>query len=194
MYVRQNCLISHCHTDISELDEGLNPNPFTNNNYDQGHHIRTPWGSWSPSKESRTSSESREWFLMNARYICFNFKDINNQIVSSLQVESIGALKITHGCHNWNQEIPRWIRKALSGTFSIHYFLEIHICVVVYQFVCIFQDKSNAGFIFGQDCRIIFPPWINETPDHLPSGTFLIHWSFNLHIRVVYQILCIFFW
>ena len=60
----------------------------------------------------------------------FNSKDINNQIVSILQDQSVGALKITYGHHLLSQEHPQCIGKVLSGTFLIPYFLEIHISVV----------------------------------------------------------------
>ena len=85
--------------------------------------------------------------------------------------KSIGVLKITYGHHPWGQERPPCIRKALSGTFKINYFLDTYISVV-YQFVCIFQDKSDGEVNLSQDYH---PHWIRKTPYHPPSGTFLIH-------------------
>ena len=60
-----------------------------------------------------------------------------------MRYKSIGVLKITYGNLPWGQERPPGIRKAISGTFLIHYFLHIYISVVC-QIVCIFQEKSNG--------------------------------------------------
>ena len=46
--------------DILELDKGINPNPFPNERYSLGGHIRTIWGCSSPSQESGTSSTVRK--------------------------------------------------------------------------------------------------------------------------------------
>ena len=53
------------HTDKSELDKGINPNPFLNGRYGQGHHIGTTWSSWFPSQESGTFSKvwKRSWWM-----------------------------------------------------------------------------------------------------------------------------------
>ena len=52
-------------------------------------------------------------------------------------------IKITYGHHHWGKEYPPCIRKAISGTFLINFFLDIYISVVC-QIVCIFKDKSNG--------------------------------------------------
>ena len=45
---------------ISDLDEGINPNPFAHEKYGQGHHIGSTCGSPSPSQESETSSKVKK--------------------------------------------------------------------------------------------------------------------------------------
>ena len=52
-------------------------------------------------------------------------------------------IKITYGYHPWGKEYPPYIRKDISGTFLINFFLDIYISVVC-KFVCIFKDKSNG--------------------------------------------------
>ena len=47
------------------------------------------------------------------------------------------------GYHPWGKEYPPCIRKDISGTFLINFFLDIYISVVC-QIVCIFKDKSNG--------------------------------------------------
>ena len=49
----------------SDMDEGINPNPFVNERYGCWLHIKTILGSWSPSQESGTSSKVRKgsWFF-----------------------------------------------------------------------------------------------------------------------------------
>jgi len=82
-----------CYTDISELNEWINPNPFPNENYGLGHHIGTPWGSSSPSQESGTSSTS-SWWMPNLSFSIVKIeRSVIHQIESILQDKSIGALK-----------------------------------------------------------------------------------------------------
>ena len=119
---QEHFLYFQCYTDISELNEGINPNPFPNKKYGQGHHIGTYWGSWSPSKESGTSSKS-SWWMPNQLFSIVKLeRSVIHQIISILQDFSIGALKINFGHHNWSQECPPCIRKASSGT--IFFFLK----------------------------------------------------------------------
>ena len=66
-----------------------------------------------------------------------------HQIIRILQDKSMGSLKITYGYHPWSQECPPTIKKALSGTFIILYFLEIQIGVV-YTFFIFLLGKSNG--------------------------------------------------
>ena len=49
-----------CHAYISELDEGINPNPFPHERYGQVDHIGSTWGSSSPSQEVRNVLQSQE--------------------------------------------------------------------------------------------------------------------------------------
>ena len=59
VYVTKRDII--CHAYISELDEGINPNPFPHEKYGQVDHIGSTWGSSSPSQESGTSSKVRKF-------------------------------------------------------------------------------------------------------------------------------------
>ena len=70
----------------------------------------------------------------------------------------MGVVKITYKHHPTSEECSPCIRKGLSGIFHVSYFLQIHISVV-YQIVCIFQDKSNAGVKFSQNCNM---PWTKK--------------------------------
>ena len=65
------------------------------------------------------------------------------QFVCTLWDKSNGVIKITYGHHPWGKEYPPCIRKTISGTFLINFFLDIYISVVC-QIVCIFKDKSNG--------------------------------------------------
>ena len=66
--------------------------------------------------------------------------------------------------------------------------LSWHISVV-FQILCIFQDKSNGEVNLSKVC---LPPWIRKTQDHPPLETILVHWLFELHISIVCQNICIF--
>ena len=61
------------YTDISELDEGIDFNPFPNEKYGQGFCNGTTRGSWSPSQESGMSSKvhgSRKCLYLGATILC----------------------------------------------------------------------------------------------------------------------------
>ena len=136
-----------CHTYISELDEGINPNSFPYKRYGQVDHIGSTWGSSSPSQESGTSSKVRKcsWWMPNLTFSILKIeRRVIHQIVCILKDKSIGVLKITYGHHPWGQEGPPCIRKSISGTFLISYFLDILYVSIVCQNVCTFQDKSNG--------------------------------------------------
>ena len=101
---------------------------------------------------------------------------------------------------HWCTQNNVWTSSLGPGTSSMYHkgfiknfpgqLLSWHIYIsVVYQIVCIYQAKSNGDIDLSQDCH---PHWIRKTPDHPPSGTFLIHKSFPLHIIVIYLIVCIF--
>ena len=57
-------------------------------------------------------------------------RSVIRQIASAFKDKSIGALKITYAHHPWIKGCPLCIRKALSGTCLILYFLKIHISAV----------------------------------------------------------------
>jgi len=62
----------------SDMDEGINPNPFVNERYGCWLHIKTILGSWSPSQESGTSSKVRKgsWFFSK---FFFHFLDVSRR-------------------------------------------------------------------------------------------------------------------
>ena len=63
------------------------------------------------------------------------------QFVCTLWDKFNSVIKITYGHHPWGKECPPCIRKTISGTLLINFFLDIS---VVCQIVCIFKDKSNG--------------------------------------------------
>ena len=83
------------------------------------------------------------WWMPNLTFSNFKIDESGkHQIECILKDKFISVLKITYIHHPWGQERPPWLRKAISGTFLIHYFLDIYISVVC-QCVRIFKDKSN---------------------------------------------------
>ena len=78
------CLVCHVyvtkrdifrHADISELDEGINPNPFPHERYGQVDHIGSTWGSSSPSQEVRNVIQSQEcsWKKFQKNFLPKNY-------------------------------------------------------------------------------------------------------------------------
>ena len=81
---------------------------------------------------------------MDAKSIFLKFEDIEECYAACCMYfkrKSICVLKNTYGHHPLGQKHPPCIMKALSGTFLIPYFLDLHISVV-YQIESIFSDKT----------------------------------------------------
>ena len=145
----------HHNADISKLDEGINPNPFLNEGYGRWHHIGTIWSSWSPSQESGTSSKVGKCSWRMTQYIFFKFwrqRSVIHQIVCIFWDKSNGLVKITYGCHPWDQECPPSIRKVPDNPPSRTYLLSD---ISVLFIICYVFSKTNPtrGSVLVKECH-----------------------------------------
>ena len=70
-----------------------------------------------------------------------------HQSVCIFKDKSIGRLKINNGHHSWSQECPSPIRKNISETYLISYFLDIHRYVFYIKFYVFSKTNPMVGLI-----------------------------------------------